>query len=95
LRTIDVLLRTHQHSWLRGVARRDEVSISKVFGGLIEALAPQPIGRAPTKEYRAHVVITGANLLALERRAVEAGINRSEMARRMIDEALLADRGAR
>ena len=89
---VDVLIRTHQHRWLRGIAEREEVSISRVFGALIERFTPPDPPRPPPKECRAHVVILPHHLAILDRLAIEAGVNRSEMARRLIDGALIADR---
>ena len=88
---LDVVLRTHQHTWLRGVADRQDTSISRVFGTLIESRPAPMRSRSPPKESRAHVVILPHHLAMLDRLAIEAGVNRSEMARRLIDEALTQD----
>lgn len=88
MRTVEVVLRTHQYSWLRRVAERDDLSVSGVIGSIIEACWTEPCRRPATKEYRAHVAIAEDHLDMLDRRAAEAGIGRSEMARRLIDESM-------
>jgi hypothetical protein len=87
---IDIAIRTHQHSWLRRIADRESLSVAGVFRLLIESYADRITGRAPTKEIMMNVGLRVQDLERLEKLAAEAGVNRSEMARRMIDESMRA-----
>jgi hypothetical protein len=89
------VIRTHQRSWLKRVAEREDVPVSTVFATLIETCCAQIVNRPPTKEFRAHVMIGDNHLQMLEQMARAAGVNRSEMARRMIDQALTKERVGR
>ena len=88
---IHIKLRTSQAEYLAFIAQREEMSLSRVFGAVIDHYgAPIVLGR-PARKREHYIVITAANLAVLDRLAAGWGLTRSDAARRLIDAARAED----
>lgn len=84
--SITLHLRTRQSRFLGEVARQKQVSLSKAFSEVLAGYAePESASRRDYK-HRTHLVVEPANLAMLDRLALSWGLNRSDVARRIIDE---------
>lgn len=85
------MLRTQHVAYLRDAARWGNLDISKAFGAAIDAATGAACKAGSTgKPLRVHVSIKSGHLAILDRMAIETGLSRSEVARRLIDEAARA-----
>ena len=89
-------LRSHHAYYLRRLAERDDVSISQAFRGILEHARANAFGTPPTlpaRLRRSCIMVSSEQLLALDAMAVQCGLTRSEVARRLIDSAMAEERG--
>jgi hypothetical protein len=83
-----VYLRTPQASYLRYVADRDDITISRALAQIIaEHAGALPHPRRPVQKFVQHLNLPVDHLMLLTRLASELGVDRSEVARRLIDRA--------
>lgn len=91
--TIDVTLRSQQIDYLRRVAEREDVSLSRALACIIETYAEIAASkpRRPTRKARTHFHSTPAHVALIDQLTVKWGVRKSEVVRRVIDGALAAD----
>jgi hypothetical protein len=91
--TVNLYLRTQHVEYLEFLAERWETSVSQAFQMIIEKKSSVPIAERarPSQKIRKHLTITKAKLESLDRAAGRGGLERSDAARRLIDEALAKD----
>jgi hypothetical protein len=88
---IDVFLRTRHAAYLRRLANREDVSLSRAFAMVVEDILPAPTPTNSPAKVRAKMVICPENLAVLDKLARDGGISRSDVARRLIDEAMASE----
>lgn len=90
---VTVRLLTPQRNYLEYVAERDEISLSRSLGLIIEGhgLGMRAHGRLPVRKTPINFVINLPHLAILDQLAGQWGLTRSDVARRLIDGALKAD----
>lgn len=90
--TIGLTLRTQQADYLERVAESEETSLSQAFGSILEAMAGETDipAKSPTWRVRKHLVIDPRHQDVLNRLAAKWGLSKSDVARRLIDQASAA-----
>jgi len=95
---IDVYLRTQHVEYIEQVAREEDTSFSAAFAIVLqryaEALRPSPgrVTRRLTRKARKHLPIDPEHLAMLDGLAVQHGVSRSDISRRLIGEVIEAER---
>lgn len=91
--SVDVRLRSREVAYLEYLAERDEISVSKAFGLVVErhAQSAETLPRRPIRKVRSHFWMKPEHLVILDRLAVKWGVFRSDVARRLIGQALAED----
>lgn len=88
--TVTLHLRTRQARFLSEVASREDISLSRALARVIESYKPNPTGALPPPRARKamrHLAITPSHLAVLDKLALDWGLTRTDVARRLIDEA--------
>lgn len=89
---INVLLRSQQMDYLEYLAERDDTSIGKALGDLIEQHAPPEITTRPQgRMVTLHIWVRDDRLAVLDRLVAHWGLSRSDITRRIIDVAAEID----
>jgi hypothetical protein len=90
---IDLTLRTQQLQYLEYLAERDELPLSRALARIIDRCAEVPWSHPvnPTKKARKHFFLAPKHIALLDQLSVIWGLPRSDVARRLIDEALEKD----
>lgn len=92
---VDLTLRTQQIVYLEYLSERDDSPLSHALGKIIDKAMLVIVleqGR-PTRKVRKHFSMSPAHVAFIDRLSVKWGIPRSDVARRLIDEALAKDPG--
>ena len=88
---VNIKLRTSQAEYLAYLADRDETSLSRAFGVLVEAFGVIAAVRKPVMKRQFLFLATPAQLSVLDGLAAAHGLSRSDTARRLIDAAQADD----
>lgn len=90
---VDLTLRTQQVHYLEYVSERDDVPLSRALASIIaRKMESQRLdGPRPAKKERKHFNILVVHLAFVDRLCITLGLPRSEVVRRLIDEALTRD----
>jgi len=85
---IVVSLRSPEERYLRHQAELALESVSSIFRTIVERYgAPGPVPQPSARKARQCIVVTDKTLATIDRLAVEWGVDRSEVSRRLIDRA--------
>lgn len=89
-RSVVLALRTPQAKYLAGRARLTEVALSDIVNDVIAnarlTMAPPPESRSP-QQRRVHLWMDCENIVFIDELARTWGLSRSDVARRLIDQA--------
>lgn len=90
---IDIYIRSRQHQYLEYLAERDGCAFSRAFEKIIKLAIQNLILDSPgrTEEIRKHIGIGMPSLEFIDRLSVLWGLPRSDVVRRLIDDALARD----
>jgi hypothetical protein len=90
---VDLTLRTQQADYLEYLADRDETNEAVAFRRILDKrMASQSgIPPSPPQKVRKHYTVMGYHLEFIDRMAAWWGLPRSDVVRRLIDEALSKD----
>ena len=92
--SFDVRLRSQHVAYLRTVAEREETNLSRAFVLILERYANghgAPSGR-PVRKERVHLWLSPHHRRVFMSIAARMGVQNGEVARRLIDEAIAAER---
>ena len=96
LLTICINLRSRHAEYLEELSAKEAFTQSEVLAALLQRhTSSTDAKRLSVYKTRKHLGITGENLAILDRLAVQLGFSRSEVVRRLIDEAINTTRQAR
>lgn len=90
---IDLTLRTSQVDYLEYLAECWEAPFSRALRRLIDSriAAEMDAPSRPPRKFRKHVKLEAHHLTFIDKIAAREGLSRSDIARRLIDEARLED----
>lgn len=92
--TVDLTLRTKQVQYLEYIAERDDIPLSHALGQILASAieTEAPATERKTIKIRKHFSLTIQHVQFLDKLSTRYGLWRSDIARRLIDDALSKDR---
>lgn len=94
-RCVQLRLLSHEVRFLQTIAEREDISVSKALGRIIdESATPAPVveRRRSPKQVSRNLWIDNERLAAVERLRARQGVSRSEVVRRILDAAMAGER---
>lgn len=91
-KTIFIGLRSPHVQYLERIARQRGLSVSGAFGLIVEenAFSELPNAKPPRKETK-HLLINPKHAAILDKLAIRSGLYKADIARRLIDEAMVRE----
>lgn len=96
-RCVQLRLLSHEVKFLERYAAQEEISVSRALGRVIDESAWLPLDtrRKSPSQVNRHLWLTDESLALLERLRARMGLSRSDVVRRILDGAIVAEGEAR
>lgn len=90
---VEFILRTQQADYLRYIADRDSTTLSAAFGAIVENYRSRqmPLQARSPQKIRTQLYVATIDRDFLDGLAIVLGVYRSDVARRLIDDAVARD----